>query len=256
MNICFTTERFILLFMLYGFFHPAVGQEFNRHNSVSDSDTLSLVGKHGQELRFDSQVISRTLESPSVKTQMPESKYSLSSDNSNTLSVDIHSGIERHELWKGGSVDIYSHIYDLPGLTSVSIGSLSLRQDFKALSFSVSAQAYRGWNPYTGGISSLYGIGGFSSYSLNDHFTLCAFGSYSPGVTGWHSFGGFIDWRISEHWGAELGVEYNYYMFLHQRDIEPIITPYYRYNDGSKLRIPLGPLVKRGLGELIHNIRH
>lgn len=256
MNICFTTERLVLLFLLFDFVHPTLGQEFNRHNSVSNFDTLSLVGKHGWEPRADSQVITRTLEDPSVKMQMSDSEYSLSFDKSNTLTVGIRPGIERYKLWKGGSVDFYSNSYDTPGISPVSVGSLSFRQDFKKLSFSVSAQAYRYWIPNAGGVSLGYSIGGFSSYSLNDHFTLCSFGSYYPGLTECYSFGGYADWRISEHWGAELGVEYNYYMFLHQRDIEPIITPYYRYNDGSKLRIPLGPFVKRGLGELIHNIRH
>lgn len=214
---------------------------------------------HLHEAWSDSMVIVRTLELPPMKKVMVDSNDSLylkKLKKRYSLTIDSSPGTERYSLWKGGGVDVYGNIYNSPGLTSVSFGSLSFRQNFEKLSFSVAAQAYKGWNPYAGGVYSAYGVCGFSSYSLNDHITLCTFGSYYPGAIGNTSFGGYIDWRISEHWGAELGVEYNYNIFLHQRNIDPIVTPYYRYNDGSKLRIPLGPFVKRGLAELIHNIKH
>ena len=72
-----------------------------------------------------------------------------------------------------------------------------------------------------------------------------------PAFMGGYTAGGYVDIRFGEHWGAELGAYYSYGTFTHHRSFDPIVTPYYRFSDGSKLYIPVGPFVKYGLIERI-----
>ena len=96
----------------------------------------------------------------------------------------------------------------------------------------------------------MYGVGGLASWRLSDNVTLHTFGSYYPGMAGGYAIGGYADIRFSEHWGAELGSSCEYNAFTHQRRFDPIVTPYYRFNDGTKLHIPIGPFVRQGFMEL------
>jgi hypothetical protein len=130
------------------------------------------------------------------------------------------------------------------------MGTLSLTQDIRNISLTASALAYKQWTPSMGGVHTIYGLGGLASWRLSDNVTLHTFGSYYPGMAGGYAIGGYADIRFSEHWGAELGSSYEYNAFTHQRRFDPIVTPYYRFNDGTKLHIPIGPFVRQGFIEL------
>jgi len=153
-------------------------------------------------------------------------------------------------LWKGGHLNVTGMNSTIPGLMSVSTGAVSLTQDFGNVQLSVSALAYKQWTPSMGGIHTMYGVGGLASWRISDNVTLHTFGSYYPAMAGGYVIGGYADIRFSEHWGAELGSTYEYNAFIHQRRFDPIVTPYYRFNNGTKLRIPIGPLVRQGFMEL------
>ena len=154
------------------------------------------------------------------------------------------------ELWKGGSLHVSGRNTAIPGLMNASMGALSLTQDIGKIQISMSALAYKQWTPSMGGIQTMYGVGGLASWRLSDNVSLHTFGSYYPGMAGGYTIGGYADIRFSEHWGAEIGSSYEYNAITHQRRIDPIVTPYYRFNDGTKLHIPIGPFVRQGFIEL------
>ncbi len=158
-------------------------------------------------------------------------------------------------LWKGGSLNVSSYSSEMPGLAMAKAGKLTLSQNLGDVRLSLAAQAYKQWTPSMGGIYSMYGIGGTASWQLSDYITLYTFGEYCPSFMGGYTAGGYVDIRFNEHWGAELGAYYSYSTFTHHRSFDPIVTPYYRFNDGSKLYIPVGPFVKYGLKEFIKAIR-
>ena len=153
-------------------------------------------------------------------------------------------------LWEGSSLNVSGSNAAIPGLMSASMGTLSLTQDIGNISLTASALAYKQWTPSVGGVHTMYGVGGLASWRLSDNVTLHTFGSYYPGMAGGYAIGGYADIRFSEHWGAELGTSYEYNAFTHQRRFDPIVTPYYRFNDGTKLHIPIGPFVRQGFMEL------
>lgn len=153
-------------------------------------------------------------------------------------------------LWEGGSLNVSGSNAAIPGLMSASMGTLSLTQDIGKVRLTASALAYKQWTPSMGGVHTMYGVGGLASWRLSDNVSLHTFGNYYPGMAGGYTIGGYADIRFSEHLGAELGSYYEYNAFLNQRHFDPIVTPYYRFNDGTKLRIPIGPLVRQGFLEL------
>lgn len=154
------------------------------------------------------------------------------------------------KLWEGGSLNVSGSNAAIPGLMSASMGALSLTQDIGKVRLMASALAYKQWTPSVGGVHTMYGVGGLASWRLSDNITLHTFGSYYPGMAGGYAIGGYADIRFSEHWGAEIGSSYQYNAFTHQRHFDPIVTPYYRFNDGTKLHIPIGPFVRQGFMEL------
>lgn len=144
---------------------------------------------------------------------------------------------------------------NIQGIMSFSAGSVSLRQNIGRVNISASLLAEKTWMPMHGGLYSRYGVGGSASFRLGDNITAYAFGSYYPSMSGSYGVGGYMDIRFSEHWGAEIGGYMEYNSFIHQRSYNPIVTPYYRFNDGTKLHIPIGPFVREGfiqLGKLLN----
>ena len=99
-----------------------------------------------------------------------------------------------------------------------------------------------------------YGFSGHVSYNAASWITLHAFGNYymgdlrlPPAISPYAystSFGGYADVRFSEHWGANLGAQRYVNPMNGRWETEPIVTPYYKFNNGSKLELPLGHLLK------------
>ena len=173
----------------------------------------------------------------------------------NPLRSPVTVPLPNFRLWKGGSLNVSSYSSEMPGLAMAKAEKLTLSQNLGDVRLSLAAQAYKQWLPATGGIRSMYGIGGAASFMISENLSLHAFGSYYPAMTGSYAVGGYIDFRFSEHWGVEMGGDMEYNSFIHQRSYNPIVTPYYRFSDGTKFHIPVGPFVRQGfiqLGKLLN----
>ena len=160
-------------------------------------------------------------------------------------------------LWKGGAVGVYGGMDHMPGLLDLNTGSVQFYQDFGRLHLSLSANANKYWMPMQSVLTTQYGFGGHVSYHAASWLTLHAFGNYyagdlrmSPAISPYaysSSYGGYADVLFSEHWGANLGAERYLNPMNGQWETEPIVTPYYKLNNGAKLQLPLGHLIKRAI---------
>jgi len=157
-------------------------------------------------------------------------------------------------LWKGAAVGVYGGMDHMPGLMDLNTGTLALYQSFGRLHLSLSANANKYWMPMQSTLLTQYGFGGHLSYDVNDWMTLHAFGNYyagdmrmPPAISPYvytSSFGGYADVRFSDHFGANLGAQRYMNPMTGRWETEPIVSPYVKFNNGAKLELPLGHLIK------------
>lgn len=99
----------------------------------------------------------------------------------------------------------------------------------------------------------VWGVGGQLSYQLSDRWTLKAFGNYDTGNPYnpyGRQWGGSLVWKASSRFGIEGGVRRRYNAWTHRWETEPIVAPYYQF-DQMKLQIDLGPVLHQLLQEVI-----
>ena len=160
-------------------------------------------------------------------------------------------------LWKNAAVGVYGGMDHMPGLMDLNTGSVVLFQDFGRLHLSLSANANKYWMPMQSTLLTQYGFGGHVSYDAASWLSLHAFGNYyagdlrlQPAISPYAfttSYGGYADVRFSNHWGANLGAQRYLNPMNGRWETEPIITPYYKFNNGAKIELPLGHLVKEAI---------
>lgn len=160
-------------------------------------------------------------------------------------------------VWKGGVVGVYGANDHMPGLMDISSGRMALHQDFGRLHLTLSANANKYWMPMQNSLFTQYGLGGHLSFDVSERVSLHAFGNYyfnnlhaSPAISPYAystSFGAYADIRFSEHWGTNLGAQRYLNPMNGRWETDPIVTPYYKFNNGTKLEIPLGHLIKRAI---------
>lgn len=157
-------------------------------------------------------------------------------------------------LWKGAALGVYGSTDHMPGLLDLNTGSLALHQDFGRLHMTFSANANKYWMPMQSMLTTQYGFSGHVSYDVNEWMVLHAFGNYylgdlrmPPAISPYAystSYGGYADVRFGEHWGANLGAQRYLNPMNGRWETDPIVTPYYKFNNGAKLELPLGHLLK------------
>ena len=160
-------------------------------------------------------------------------------------------------LWKNAAVGVYGGMDHMPGLMDLNTGSVVLFQDLGRLHLSLSANANKYWMPMQSTLLTQYGFGGHVSYDAASWLSLHAFGNYyagdlrlQPAISPYAfttSYGGYADVRFSNHWGANLGAQRYLNPMNGRWETEPIITPYYKFNNGAKIELPLGHLVKEAI---------
>ena len=169
------------------------------------------------------------------------------------VTSDVQSGAA-FRLWKGAVLGVFGSTDHMPGLMDIHSGTVGLYQNLGQLNLSLSANANKYWMPMQNTLLTQYGFSGHVSYNAASWITLHAFGNYymgdlrlPPAISPYAystSFGGYADVRFSEHWGANLGAQRYVNPMNGRWETEPIVTPYYKFNNGSKLELPLGHLLK------------
>lgn len=157
-------------------------------------------------------------------------------------------------LWRGAALGVYGGTDHMPGLMDRSTGALALHQNFGRLHLTLSANANKYWMPMQNSLFTQYGIGGHASFDVNDWLSLHAFGNYyannlhaSPAISPYAfstTYGGYADVRFSDHWGTYLGAQRYLNPMNGRWETEPIVTPYYKFDNGAKIELPVGPLLK------------
>lgn len=157
-------------------------------------------------------------------------------------------------LWEGATLGVYGGMDHMPGLMDLNVGSLALYQNLGRLNVTLSANANKYWLPMQSTLLTQYGFGGHVSYNAASWLTLHAFGNYYPGDLRMSpaispyvfssSYGGYADVQFSKNFGANLGAQRYMNPMTGRWETEPIVSPYVKFNNGTKLEIPLGQLIK------------
>lgn len=161
-------------------------------------------------------------------------------------------------LWKGAGLSITGGRAALPGLMGINSGAIAFHQDFGRLHFTATGMADKYWMPgMTAGMPMLqtqYGFGGMVSYDVSKSLTLHAFGTYyaknslvGPALSPYVNttqYGGYADIRLHKNFGVDAGVRHYLNPMTGQWTTDPIVRPYFKFNNGQKMGIEVGHLLK------------
>lgn len=133
----------------------------------------------------------------------------------------------------------------IPGIGRSNYASLSYIHSFSSQwLFSIGIDANKmHMNHFTG---QTFGASGTFSYRATDRLAFNVFGGYNSGfVSGRQSYhyGGTVGFDMTERFGMEMGVQRYYNPLRGGWETVPIATPYYRFNNGTKMGFDVGGLL-------------
>lgn len=156
--------------------------------------------------------------------------------------------------WRGAAVIANGGVSSMPGLVDVGSGALTLYQNLGRWSFSASALADKYRFIGMGFLQTRYGAGGTVSYFVNNALSLHAFGYYygessviSPVVNPYlltSTYGGYADLMIHKNFGVDTGVRRYLNPMTGQWVTDPIVRPYFKFNNGQKFGFDFGHILK------------
>lgn len=174
------------------------------------------------------------------------------------MSIPVYKTPGQFNLWKGANLSVMGDQTSMPGLMGINSGALAFRQDYGRLHFTTLGIANKYWMPsMTVGVPTLltqYGVDGTVSYDLSKILTLYAFGSYytinplvGPAVSPYAyttQYGGYADIQLHKNFGVDTGVRRYLNPITGQWVTDPIVSPYIKFNNGQKLGVDVGHLLK------------
>lgn len=157
-------------------------------------------------------------------------------------------------LWQGAAMGFYGTTSQMPGMMTTEAGGMVLQQDMGRWHFTASGNVNKYWMPWQHMLTTQYGLGGTVAYDLSANVSLHAFGYYyaqqmmvnpamSPYVNS-TTYGGYADIRFSKNFGTNVGMRRYLNPMTGQWETVPIVNPYVKFNNGAKLELPLGDLLK------------
>ena len=156
--------------------------------------------------------------------------------------------------WRGSAVVVSGGADTMPGLLDRESGALTLYQNLGRWDFSASALADKYRFVGMGFLQTRYGVGGTVGYTVNNVLSLHAFGYYygnssmiSPTVNPFlatTTFGGYADLRLHKNFGVEAGAQRYLNPMTGKWVTDPIVKPYIKFNNGQKLGIDFGNMLK------------
>jgi len=160
-------------------------------------------------------------------------------------------GNRRSYLYGSGQ---QQHIPGIGANASASVGYAWLINDRLSVTTNASLQKTVGLMPMT------YTYGGFGAqvnYQINDRLSVHAFGNYNANMYSLNqwtwNYGGYLDWQMAEHWGTKLGVQHTQEYTGYSRTT-PIIMPYYKMENGTKIGVDFGGLIQNLLQKQNHGV--
>ena len=156
-------------------------------------------------------------------------------DNSLSLNTHLSSNVNAGniEKWENGTLYGIGSYTTMPGLGNMSTLAIAATQHIGSWTFTglLAGSKYHLDNS----IYNDFSLSGITSYRLNDHFSLNAFGTYSTNnvfhsmatmpYLSYSSFGGSITYRANDTFSIETGVRRYYDPFSHHWETVPIIAP-------------------------------
>lgn len=165
--------------------------------------------------------------------------------------------------WQGGGVYGSGGSVSMPGMMGVESARLNFSQTVDNVTFTAWGGAVK--YGYFRGLQTSYGFGGSLDYRISDRWSVTLFGSYyssvhplTPAMAGFMNvpnFGGYASYNINEHWGISVGAQATRSLVTNRWEAQPIVTPYYRFNEKVAIGVDVGGIIYNIARELIDS-RH
>ncbi len=154
--------------------------------------------------------------------------------------------------WYNGNLIGNNSRTTYPGLMTNESASFYITQSLGRLTLSggVSADKYG----FSYGLKSTFGIHGSAIFHVNEHLSFTVFGShytnsvyYSPASMPYINqsiYGGYMSLWFNEHIGIDLGAQRTINAWDGSHETAPIVRPTIKLNNGAKIGIDVGYLLK------------
>lgn len=160
--------------------------------------------------------------------------------------------------WNHGGILITGSTALFPGMMQIDSGGLSINQTIGNLTVNAGMTANK--YGYFRGLHTQYGFSGSATYRFSPKLSATVFGEYywgrppmmgngmamPPSMIGYYgrsNYGGYFDYRINDHWGVETGFQTVRQIGSNKYQGEPIVTPYYKFNNKVSIYIPVGQIL-------------
>ncbi len=196
----------------------------------------------------------RAVMMPEIKE--PAVRHPLTTDNLDTREISsmFHNftpGIATVGAWSTGNINAVGGTSSFPGMMGVESGMVMFSQ--RVGRFTVEGDVGAVKYGYYRGLRTMWGFGGSLSYDISDRVGVTLFGRYytkpklyQPAMLGFspsQTFGGFMSLKLDDHWGVDVGAQSIMQQNTRNYRFEPIVTPYYKFNNNVKIGVNVGGIL-------------
>lgn len=147
--------------------------------------------------------------------------------------------------WRTGMLDAKGNQITMPGLGRLNEAAFGFQQELNdRLALQATVNAIKLNMAYF--TTQSFSLSGALVYRAQDHLWFTAFGSVSAGGfpnLSPYSYGGTMGFDITDRFSLELGVQRYYDATTGHWGMRPIVMPGYRFNNGFKLELDVGPII-------------
>lgn len=147
--------------------------------------------------------------------------------------------------WRTGALDARGNQISMPGLGRLNEAAFGFQQELNdRLTLQATANAIKLNMAYF--TTQSFNLSGTLVYRAQDHLWFTAFGTVSTGGIpnlSPYSYGGTMGFDITDRFSLELGVQRYYDSGTGHWEMRPIVMPGYRFNNGFKLELDVGPII-------------
>ena len=147
--------------------------------------------------------------------------------------------------WRTGMLNAQGSQITMPGLGRLNEAAFGFRQELNdRLALQATVNAIKLNMAYF--TTQSFSLSGALVYQAQDHLWFTAFGSVSAGGfpnLSPYGYGGTMGFDITDRFSLELGVHRYYDSTTGHWEMRPIVMPGYRFNNGFKLELDVGPII-------------
>lgn len=191
---------------------------------------------------------------PGVMLPTPSRQLTTANFDPRAIAAPFHNfrpGTATIATWTTGSLTAAGSTASFPGMAGVESGTVVFSQRMGRFTLSADAEAMK--FGYFRGLRTIWGFGGSLTYDISNRVGVTVFGNYytrsnlyQPAMLGFSpstSFGGYVSVDLGSHWGVDVGAQSIMQQNTRNYRFEPIVTPYYKFNDKVKIGVNVGGIL-------------